>query len=74
MTQLAPRITASPDVCHGRPVIEGTRVLVETVLGQLAAGLAVDEVANTYRLAREDVLAALRYAADTIAHDQLRAV
>jgi len=74
MTEIAPHITASPDVCHGRAVIAGTRVLVETVLGQLAAGLGVDDVAETYRLSREDVLAALAYAANTIAQDQLRAI
>lgn len=72
--ELAPRISATPDVRFGRPVITGTRVPVDVVLTQLATGLTADEVAREYGIAREDVLAALAYAARQVAEEDIRAV
>jgi uncharacterized protein (DUF433 family) len=71
--EIAPGITVDPAVRFGRPVIKGTRVPVDTVLGQLAAGLTVEAVADEYGLTREAVLAVLRYAADRIASEEVRA-
>lgn len=57
------RIELNPLVCNGRPVIKGTRITVQTVLGYLSAGDSVDEVLDAHpRLTREDVLACLAYA------------
>jgi uncharacterized protein (DUF433 family) len=51
-------IEVHPDVCNGRPVVRGTRIAVESVLGMLAAGDPVDEVLRAYpTLTREQVLA-----------------
>ena len=56
------RISISPDVCHGKPVIKGTRVLVANILGSLGSGESVEEVLEDYPgLTREDVLAALQF-------------
>jgi uncharacterized protein (DUF433 family) len=63
-----------PAVRLGRPVIIGTRVPVDVVVGQLAAGLSAAEVAEEYGISPEDVLAALAYAARVLAADQVRAV
>ena len=71
---LAPRIVADPAIRSGRPVIEGSRVPVDVVVGQMAAGLAADEVATEYGITREDVLAALGYAAHVLSSEQVRAV
>jgi uncharacterized protein (DUF433 family) len=58
------RITVDPNWMRGLPCIRGTRVTVSAVLGQLAAGSSVDEVlADLPYLKRDDVLAALEYAA-----------
>jgi uncharacterized protein (DUF433 family) len=58
------RITVDADRMRGLPCIRNTRVTVSAVLGQLAAGASVDEVADDYPyLERDDVLAALEYAA-----------
>jgi len=38
------RITINPTICHGKPVIAGTRVLVSTLLGALAGGDSADQV------------------------------
>lgn len=58
------RITVDPAQMGGRPCIRGMRITVGMVLGQLAAGQSVDEILADYPyLEREDVLAALEYAA-----------
>lgn len=72
--QIAPRITVDPAVRFGKPVIEGTRVPVELVLGKLAGGMTVETVMDEYALTREDVLAALAYAAERIASEEIRAI
>jgi uncharacterized protein (DUF433 family) len=46
-------------VCHGKPVIAGTRVLVATILGALAGGDSVAEVAEDYGLTASQISAAL---------------
>ena len=53
------RIVIDPAVRHGKPIIKGTRVPVEIVLGSLAGGMEIDEVMKEYDLEREDILAAL---------------
>jgi uncharacterized protein (DUF433 family) len=61
------RITVDPARMAGVPTIRGTRVTVTAVLGQLAAGRAVDEILADYPyLEREDVLAALAFATESI--------
>ena len=67
-------IEASPDVCHGKPVIAGTRVLVSTVLGALAGGDSVAMIVEDYEVTPEQVAAALAFAAQladvpTLAYD-----
>lgn len=58
-------ITVDPNVCHGRACITGTRILVTTVLDNLAAGLDADEIMASYpSLTRESVHAAVAYAAE----------
>jgi uncharacterized protein (DUF433 family) len=54
-------------------VIKGTRVPVDVLLGQLAAGLTPQDVADEYGVTREDVLAALAYAAKTLGNEDVRA-
>ena len=59
------RISINPRICHGKPVIRGTRVLVSTVLGALAGGDSVADVLEDYpNIAREDIDAALGFASE----------
>lgn len=58
------RIVVDPSICHGKPCFKGTRVMVSVVLDNIAAGESAEQVAATYRLAKEDVQAALQYAAE----------
>jgi len=71
MKEIAPGIAVDDRVCFGKPVIKGTRVPVEIVLGQLAGGGSIDDVMAEYELSREQVLAALRYAAAVIAEEEV---
>jgi len=65
------RITADPAVMAGAPTIRGTRVTVSAVLGQLAAGSSVDELLADYpSLTREDVSAALAFAAESMPQER----
>jgi uncharacterized protein (DUF433 family) len=57
-------ITADPDVCHGKPCIRGTRIMVSVVLDNLAQGLTPEEIVDEYPpLSANDVRAAIAYAA-----------
>ena len=58
------RIAADPNVCHGKPCIRGTRVMVSVVLDNLAAGESAEEIMRGYHLEREDIQAAIAYAAE----------
>ncbi|MDE2669693.1 MAG: DUF433 domain-containing protein [Chloroflexota bacterium] len=58
-------ITVDPNVCHGRACIAGARVTVSVILDNLAAGLRVEEVAESYpSVPAEAVTASLQYAAE----------
>lgn len=57
------RIVSSPDICHGNPVIRGTRIMVWLILEYLANGDSIDDILEAYPdLTREDMLACLAYA------------
>jgi uncharacterized protein (DUF433 family) len=65
------RIIIDPEIAHGKPVIRGTRVPVEIVLGSLAGGMDIRDVAEEYGLEREDILAAIGYAAKIVAKEEI---
>ena len=64
------RIVSDPDVMMGKPVVEGTRVTVETILDGLGAGESIEQVLEAHpRLTRDDVLAAVRFGAEALRAD-----
>ncbi len=64
MANLLDRITIDPAIAHGKPVIRGLRFPVEMLLELLSSGMTIDEILADYSdLEREDVLAALDFAA-----------
>ncbi len=66
------RISIDPNRMNGLACIRGTRVTVPTVLGQLAAGRAVDQILADYPyLDREDILAVLEFAAAALHEREL---
>jgi uncharacterized protein (DUF433 family) len=58
------RIAVNRAICHGKACIRGTRVMVSVVLDNLAAGEPIEEIMRAYHLERDDVQAAVQYAAD----------
>jgi len=64
------RIELNPDVLGGKPVVRGTRIPVEDLLRKLADGATEADLLDAHpRLTRDDVQAALRYAADSVGHE-----
>jgi len=58
-------ISVDPEICHGKACMKGTRIMVSVVLDNLAAGLTVDEIIQSYpSLKREAIFAAISYAAE----------
>ena len=65
------RIVIDPAVLCGKPVIRGTRLSVEFLIGLLADGWSEADVLQNYPgLTREDVLAALRYARERLSDER----
>jgi len=61
-----------PNILGGKPVIKGTRISVEFILQLLASDMDISEILEEYpRLEREDILAAIEYAAKTLANEQI---
>lgn len=65
------KVIIDKDIQHGQPVIEGTRVPVAVILGALADGMTFDQIKEEYDVTDEDILAALRYAADLAADERI---
>ena len=63
--ELLRRISVDPRVCFGKPCIRGTRIWVSLIVDNLAEGIPEQEILAAYpQLTREDILAALAFAAD----------
>lgn len=64
MADAEERIVVNPKIMGGKPVIKGTRIPVYFILELIANGWSIDDILKEYpHLTREDVLAAVRYAA-----------
>ncbi|MCC5848469.1 MAG: DUF433 domain-containing protein [Verrucomicrobia bacterium] len=72
MTQSANRVTINPQQCGGRPCLRGMRIRVTDVLDLLASGLTFSEILDELPdLEREDIVAAIEYAARGLDHPVL---
>ena len=66
------RIVIDPQICSGKPAIRGTRIMVKNILGMIAGGYTLERVVQAYpELTKEDVSAALEYAAQMVAEEQV---
>ncbi len=72
--EIAPGITIDEKVRFGKPVIKGTRVPVDLILGKLAGGMSYEEVMLEFDITKEDILAVLDYAAKHLADEEIRAI
>ena len=65
--KLIERIVINPKVMVGKPVIRGTRLTIQYILGLLAHGATMDEILQEYeRLTREDILSCLLFATEAL--------
>ena len=73
--KLLDRIERNPRVMMGKPVIKGTRIPVELILRKLSEGATLEELLDAYpHLSREDIQAALAYAAEALALEETAAL
>jgi uncharacterized protein (DUF433 family) len=72
MTEWQKRISINPKICHGKPYIEGTRIMISVILDNLADGLTFEEIVQDYPpLSLEDIRAAISYAAQLTREEEL---
>ena len=65
-------ISIDPKVCHGKPCIKGTRIMVSVILDNLAEGLTPEEIVAEYPpLTLENVRSAISYAAALAREEEL---
>ena len=68
---LPERIVVDPEVLVGKPVIRGTRISVELIVGWLANGWSYEQILASYpQLARDDILAALAFAEEMMREER----
>ena len=66
------RIEINPKIMMGKPVIRGTRITLELILRKLSEGAKEVELLEAYpKLKPGDIQTAIRYAADTLAHEEI---
>lgn len=64
------RVVIDPGICHGKPVIRGTRMPVSQIVGSLAGGMSFEEVEREYGLTRDDIRAALKFAGELVDQEE----
>ena len=73
-TWLSERISFDPAICHGKPVVRGTRVLVANILGAVAVGQSFQEILRDYPSIKEaDIRACLEFASELTALERVEA-
>ncbi len=66
------RIAIDPNILVGKPIVKGTRISVEFVIGLLGQGWTVDQVLEEYgHLQREDIQACLSYASEVLSGEKI---
>lgn len=69
--EIFPGIVINPKIRFGKPIIKGTRIPVNLILGKLAGGMKIEEVKKEYRLTQKQILAALGYASQIISQEEI---
>ena len=72
--EIAPRISIDEKIRFGKPVVSGTRVPIDLIIGRLAGGMTYEEIMAEYEITRDDILATLDYAAKTLSSEEIKAI
>ena len=67
-------IIVDKKIRHGKPIIKGTRITVDEMLGMLEAGMAYEEIEKEYGLKKEQILAVIRYASSFVRGEELHEI
>lgn len=67
------RIVVNTEICHGKPVIKGTRIMVWQILDLLEDGLSFDEIISNYfpQITKEDIKACVEYANQLVKNEEV---
>ncbi|HEX29605.1 TPA: DUF433 domain-containing protein [Candidatus Poribacteria bacterium] len=69
------RISVDPEICHGKPCIKGTRIMVSLILALVEEGLNFEEIMEEYpELTVEDIKAAVRYARLIVENEEVHSL
>jgi uncharacterized protein (DUF433 family) len=70
------RIKVNPKICHGKPIIQGTRIMVWQILDLIEDDLTFDDIINEYypRLTKEDIKACIEYANYLVKNEEVHIV
>jgi len=69
---MSERIIVDPEICSGKPIIKGTRIMVKNILGMIAGGYTIDRILEAYpELKKEDIVEALDYATRVIDEEKV---
>lgn len=64
-------IVIDEKIRFGKPIIKGTRITVDEVLGALAGGMTFQEIEKEYGVKKDGILAALKYATEIVSEEQV---
>ncbi len=65
------KVIIDPKIMHGKPIIKGTRVPVDVILGGLIGGMTYEEIEQEYGVKRGDIIAAIEYAAKFVIGERI---
>lgn len=65
------RIIIDGKIRHGKPIIKGTRITVDEILGALIGGMTYEEIEREYGVKKQDILATIEYAASLIKGEEV---
>ncbi len=58
-------------VRFGKPIIKGTKITIDEILGALAGGMTFEEIEKEYGVKKDGILAALKYAAEIVSEERI---
>jgi len=66
------QIVINPSVCHGKPTIKGTRIMVANVLGLLAGGYTISQIKEYYpELSLDAIQESIQYAINVLQDEEI---
>ncbi len=65
------RIVIDPKIMHGKPIIKGTRVPIDVILGSLVGGMTYEEIEKEYGVKKDDIIASIEYAAKFVMGEEV---